>query len=136
MGAAIMGVGGAMYAFGARAISPETFTHFFGTSLIWTMVIVGGSGNNRGVLLGAYVVWAFWQSSLLIQSYDMPDMLQVRVPFFRDMILGLLIVLVLLFMPKGLIPERARVSIWAERALRGMREKNPRGPAPPSERSE
>jgi len=131
MGAVIMGVGGAMYAFEARAISPETFTHFFGTFLIWTMVIVGGSGNNKGVLVGAYVVWAFWQSSLLIQSYDMPDVLQVRIPFFRDMILGLLIVIVLLFMPKGLIPERARVSIWAERALRGIRQADAGGPAPP-----
>jgi branched-chain amino acid transport system permease protein len=136
MGAAIMGVGGAMYGFEARAISPETFTHFFGTFLIWTMVIVGGSGNNRGVILGAYVVWAFWQSSLLIQSYDMPDVLQVRVPFFRDMLLGLLIVIVLLFMPKGLIPERARVSIWAERALRGMHQVVPREAAAPPARDE
>jgi len=42
-GAVIMGIGGAIYAYETRAISPETFTHFFGTFLVWTMLIVGGS---------------------------------------------------------------------------------------------
>lgn len=130
LGAMVMGIGGAMYAFQARSISPETFTHFFGTFLIWTMVIVGGSGNNNGVLVGVYTVWGFWQASLLIQSYDMPAVVQVRLPFFRDMILGSLIVLVLLLMPRGLIPEGSRVSIWAERATRRMR-RDASAPGPP-----
>jgi branched-chain amino acid transport system permease protein len=135
LGAVIMGAGGAMYAFGARAISPETFTHYFATFIIWTMVIVGGSGNNRGVLLGAYVVWGFWQSSLLVQSYDLPEVLQVRIPFVRDMILGLLIVIVLLFMPRGLLPEHSRVSVWAERAARRARPRGPEDPPPAADQA-
>lgn len=124
LGAVIMGVGGAMYAFQVRSISPDAFTNFFGTFLIWTMVIVGGSGNNNGVLVGAYVVYGFWQSSLLVQSYDLPEVWAQRVPYFRDLILGLAIVTVLLLMPRGMIPEGRRVSIWAERAVR-------RGQPPP-----
>jgi branched-chain amino acid transport system permease protein len=130
LGAFIMGVGGAMYAFQTRAISPSTFTHFFATFLIWTMLIVGGPGNNRGALLGSYVVWGFWQSTLLIQSYDLPDVIQVRIPFIRDLALGLLIVCVLLLMPKGLLPEVRRVSIWAERSVKQMQRNS--GPDPPS----
>ncbi len=118
LGAVIMGLGGATYAFQSRAISPETFTHFFGTFLIWTMVMVGGSGNNNGAIVGAYVVWGFWQSTLLIQSYDLPDLLATRISFIRDMALGALIVIVLLLMPAGLVPEKRGVSIWAERAAR------------------
>jgi branched-chain amino acid transport system permease protein len=118
LGSVIMGIGGAMYAFQVRSISPEAFTNFFGTFLIWTMVIVGGSGNNNGVLVGAYVVFGFWQSTLLIQSYDLPKVLDQRIPYFRDLLLGLAIVVVLLLMPRGLIPEVRRVSIWAERAVR------------------
>jgi branched-chain amino acid transport system permease protein len=121
LGSVIMGVGGAMYAFQVRSISPEAFTNFFGTFLIWTMVIVGGSGNNNGVLVGAYVVFGFWQSTLLIQSYDLPEALDQRIPFFRDLLLGLAIIVVLLLMPRGLIPEGRRVSIWAERAVRRSR---------------
>jgi branched-chain amino acid transport system permease protein len=131
VGSVIMGVGGALYAFQVRSISPEAFTNFFGTFLIWTMVIVGGSGNNNGVLLGAYVVFGFWQSTLLIQSYDLPEALEQRVPFFRDLLLGLAIVIVLLLMPRGLIPEGRRVSIWAERATRRMRPPARAGPDPP-----
>ena len=128
LGSVIMGVGGAMYAFQARSISPEAFTNFFGTFLIWTMVIVGGSGNNNGVLVGAYVVFGLWQSTLLIQSYDLPKVLDQRIPYFRDLLLGLAIVVVLLLMPRGLIPEGRRVSIWAERAVRRVQ---PPAHAPP-----
>lgn len=133
LGAVIMGVGGAMYAFQVRSISPDTFTNFFGTFLIWTMVIVGGSGNNNGVLVGAYVVYGFWQSSLLVQSYDLPDVWAQRVPFFRDLILGLAIVIVLLLMPRGMVPEGRRVSIWAERAVRREQPPPSVDPDPPSD---
>jgi branched-chain amino acid transport system permease protein len=128
LGCVIMGIGGALYAFQVRSISPEAFTNFFGTFLIWTMVIVGGSGNNNGVLVGAYVVFGFWQASLLIQSYDLPEVWAQRVPYIRDLILGMAIIVVLLLMPRGLIPEERRVSIWVERAVR--RAAPPRRPAP------
>jgi branched-chain amino acid transport system permease protein len=48
VGAMIMGIGGAAYAYYSRSVSPDAFTHFFGTFLIWAMLIVGGSGNNKG----------------------------------------------------------------------------------------
>ena len=120
LGAVIMGIGGAMYAFQTRAISPSTFTHFFATFLFWTMLIVGGTGNNKGAIVGAYVIWGFWQATLLLQSYDLPTVVQVRVPFVRDLALGLLIVVVLLLMPRGLLPEERRVSIWVERTVRRL----------------
>ena len=30
------------------------------TFLIWVMVIVGGSGNNFGAILGGFAVWFLW----------------------------------------------------------------------------
>jgi branched-chain amino acid transport system permease protein len=132
LGAVIMGVGGAIYGFQSRAISPETFTHFFGTFLIWTMLIVGGSGNNAGAVVGAYVLWGFWQSTLLIQGYELPTALDSRIPFFRDLSLGILIIAVLLLMPRGLVPEERRVSIWAERHTR----RGPGDTGPPSAAAE
>jgi ABC-type branched-subunit amino acid transport system permease subunit len=68
--------------------------------------------------VGAYVVFGFWQASLLIQSYDLPEVWAQRVPYIRDLLLGLAIIVVLLLMPRGLIPEERRVSIWVERAVR------------------
>jgi branched-chain amino acid transport system permease protein len=119
VGAMIMGIGGAIYAYTNRAISPDTFTHFFGTFIFWAMLIVGGSGNNKGAVLGAYVVWGFWTITLQLQGYDLPTAVSSRIFFIRDFILGALIVIVLLLRPQGLLPEERRVSLWVERQAKG-----------------
>ncbi len=121
LGAVIMGIGGAVYAYETRAISPESFTHFFGTFLIWAMLITGGSGNSKGAILGAYIIWGFWQATDLVQSYSMPELISIRISFFRDFTLGVLIVLILLLRPQGLLAEERRVSIWVDRHVRRLR---------------
>lgn len=121
LGAAVMGAGGAFYAFQQGAISPETFTHFFGTFIFWAMLIAGGSGNMAGAIVGTYVIWGLWSVTLQIQGYDLPRFLADRVPYLRDTLVGLTIVAVLLGNPRGLLPERARVSRWLDRRVRSMR---------------
>ncbi len=56
-GSMIMGVGGALYAHYTKAISPDVFTPLYGTFIIWVMLMAGGSGNNRGAIVGAFLVW-------------------------------------------------------------------------------
>ena len=119
VGAMIMGVGGAIYAYANGAVSPTTFNHFFGTFIFWAMLIVGGSGNNKGAVLGAYVIWGFWTITLQVAGYDLPLAITSRIFFIRDFILGALIVVVLLLRPQGLLPEERRVSIWVERQSKG-----------------
>ena len=62
IGSAIMGLGGALYASFIGFISPEDFLPIL-TFQIWTMLIVGGSGNNKGAILGALLMWAVWTLS-------------------------------------------------------------------------
>ena len=133
LGGVIMGMGGAMFAFQNRAISPDTFTHFFGTFLIWTMIIVGGSGNLGGAIVGAYVIRGFLWSVDLVQGYELPELLETRIPFLSDLAIGVLIVGTLLVMPRGLLPEERRVSIWVERRVRrkGSETRAPPAPAEP-----
>jgi len=125
-GAALMGAGGAIYAYQQGAISPDAFTHFFGTFVVWTMLMVGGSGNNLGAVLGAFIVWGFWSITLQLQGYDIPDGLRTRMFYLRDMIIGALIIIVLLLRPRGLLPERRRVSRWLERRVARMRRQEQR----------
>jgi branched-chain amino acid transport system permease protein len=130
LGAMIMGIGGAVYSANQGSIVPDTFSHFFGTFIIWAMLMVGGSGSNRGALVGAYVVWGFWTLAGLIQPHvpewaetlrlqhlrsDLPQELEDRTPYVRDLLIGLLIVVVLLLRPKGLMGEEGRVSLFAGR---------------------
>lgn len=117
-GAVIMGMGGAVFGFGRGSVSPDTFDHFFATFLFWAMLIVGGSGNNWGAIVGAFVVWGVWTISLQLNGYDLPGILQVRIFFIRDLLIGSTIVLFLLLRPQGLVPEQRRVSSWLDRRVR------------------
>ena len=101
VGGMVMGLAGAIWAHRIGTIGPEAFSDLFGTFLVWTMVIVGGSGNNRGVVLGALVVGFFWFGTPLIQE-DLPDVLGTRVFQIRQLVIGLLIVVFLLLRPQGL----------------------------------
>jgi branched-chain amino acid transport system permease protein len=121
LGAAIMGAGGAFFAFQQGAISPDTFTHFFGTFILWAMLIAGGSGNMVGAMVGVYVIWGLWSTTLQLQGYELPPFLAGRIPHIRDTLIGLTIVLVLLINPRGLIPEQARVSRWLDQRVSQLR---------------
>lgn len=132
LGAIIMGVGGSMYAYASSSLTPEAFTHFFATFLFWAMLIVGGSGNNKGAIAGAYVLWGFWSITLQLQGYDLPEGIKTRMPYFRELVLGALIVGVLLLRPAGLLPQERRVSIWVERRFRRLRWAERRPPSAPA----
>ena len=109
LGAFIMGVGGALYAHYVRAITPDTFVPMFGTFLIWVMLIVGGSGNNKGAILGALVVWLIWdRTGALVSNSQDP-----RIFYVRNLLIGVLVVGVLLLRPKGILGEEKRVSVYA-----------------------
>ncbi len=129
LGAVVMGIGGSVFAYERGGFTPETFTHFFGTFLFWVMLIVGGSGSNRGAILGAYMVWGLWQITLFLPGYPLPGFLKARIFSLRDLVLGALIISVLLLRPQGLIPEERRVSIWVERLRRRREQPSPKGAA-------
>lgn len=129
VGAMIMGIGGAAYAYYSRSVSPDAFTHFFGTFLIWAMLIVGGSGNNKGAILGAYIVWGFYSVTGLMRAYFADwgvEFLELRMSYIRDLVVGALIIIVLLLRPAGLLPEERRVSLFMQRE-----DKQPRPPGEP-----
>jgi branched-chain amino acid transport system permease protein len=109
LGAFIMGVGGALYAHYVRAITPDTFVPMFGTFLIWVMLIVGGSGNNKGAILGALVVWFIWDRTGAIANNAQDP----RIFYVRNLLIGILVVGVLLLRPKGILGEEKRVSLYA-----------------------
>jgi branched-chain amino acid transport system permease protein len=111
LGAVIMGIGGAMYGHYVKAITPDTFAPFFGTFFIWVMLVVGGSGNSKGAVLGAFVVWGIWTGTDWIINHS-PGGLETRIFYIRNLLIGLLIVGVLLVRPKGILGEEKRVSLY------------------------
>ncbi len=104
-GAALMGLGGALFAHLNRTITPEAIDPMVATFLIWIMLILGGSGNNRGALLGVAVVWVIWSMSEMVTD-QLPAEYAIKAKYLRVFLIGLMLQLVLRFRPEGLLPER------------------------------
>ena len=117
IGAAIMGFAGALFAQHLRLIEPtNTFDPAKVTFLVWVMLILGGSGNNRGAMLGAFLIWTIWSASELMiagiidlagyvfQTFD-TGVLATRAGFLRMMLIGILMQVVLQKYPAGILPE-------------------------------
>ena len=103
-GACLMGLGGALLAHFNRSITPEAIDPMIATFLIWIMLILGGSGNNRGAILGAAVVWIIWSMTEILADQLPPEM-AIQAKYIRMFLIGLMLQLVLRFRPEGLLPE-------------------------------
>ena len=121
LGSAVVGLAGAMLTTLDGQFTPASYLPLRFTFLIWIMVIVGGSGNNFGSILGGFVIWFFWVeseplglwlmdviTSPLSETSPLRDHLLASAAHMRLMTMGLLMLLMLRFAPQGLIPETKR----------------------------
>ena len=113
LGGALMGLAGAMEAHFIGFIAPENYLSSL-TFQVWAMLIVGGSGNNLGALIGAAVIWALWTASGLIISDFVPAAFEARAAALRIVAIGVLLAAMIVVRPRGLVGERALVSRHVE----------------------
>ncbi len=119
LGSAICGLAGAMMTTLDGQLTPGSYQPLRFTFLIWVMVIVGGSGNNFGSVLGGLLIWFFWIKvepigNWLMQlvTIGMEDGSALKVHLLdsaahmRLFSMGIVLLLVLRFSPRGLIPEK------------------------------
>ena len=119
LGSAICGIAGAMMTTLDGQLTPGSYQPLRFTFLIWVMVIVGGSGNNFGAVLGGFLIWFLWvqvepmsQYLVILLTAGMAEDNAVRlhmmesVAYMRLLTMGLVLLLVLRFSPRGLIPEK------------------------------
>lgn len=104
-GAFMMGVGGALYAHFTGFISPEAFKPMQTTFIVWIMLIIGGSGNNFGVLIGSLITWGIWTGTEFITGM-LPAVYTTQAATLRVILIGVFLEIVLLNMPEGLFPEK------------------------------
>jgi branched-chain amino acid transport system permease protein len=119
LGSAVIGIAGAMLTTLDGQFIPTSYQPLRFTFIIWVMVIVGGSGNNWGAVLGGFVIWFFWieaepiglwlmdvLTSGMAEDSGLRKHLLNSAAHMRLMTMGLILLLVLRFSPRGLIPER------------------------------
>ena len=109
LGSMLMGLAGGLHASFFGFISPADFQPIL-TFQAWTMLILGGSGNNRGAIIGAVAVWALWSGSGTLLHAVLPSALQVRGAALQVVLIGVMLAAMLLFRPRGLVGEEAVVS--------------------------
>jgi branched-chain amino acid transport system permease protein len=120
LGAALMGLAGAYLAQYLKYIGPETSDPASITFLVWVMLIMGGSGNNRGAILGAFLLWFIWSATeiftprlLTLIADALPpetaDWLRaettVKSAYLRVFLIGLVLQIVLQRYARGILPE-------------------------------
>ncbi|MDV4144237.1 branched-chain amino acid ABC transporter permease [Shimia sp. FJ5] len=119
LGSAVCGIAGAMLTTLDGQLTPGTYQPLRFTFLIWVMVIVGGSGNNLGAVLGGFLIWWLWVeveplghwamefvTSGMAEDSALRNHLIDSAAHMRLLTMGVILLLVLRFSPRGLIPER------------------------------
>jgi len=119
IGSAIVGFAGAMLVTYDGILYPAGYQPLRFTFLIWVMVIVGGSGNNLGAVLGAFIIWFMWvQSSPMglwvvemignnVQDGNtLVEFLEDRVFYLRLIFMGAILLVIMRFYPSGILPEK------------------------------
>ncbi|WP_300035214.1 branched-chain amino acid ABC transporter permease [uncultured Roseobacter sp.] len=108
-GSVIMGLSGGLYGTFYAFISPQDVLPIL-TFQIWAMLIVGGAGNNRGAVAGAFLIWGAWTASGWALSRFAPLEMQLYTGSVQFVLIGFVIVGMLMWRPQGLFAERLVVS--------------------------
>jgi branched-chain amino acid transport system permease protein len=118
LGSAVIGFAGAMMTSMDGQLTPGTYNPLRFTFLVWVMVIVGGSGNNWGTVLGGLLIGWLW---LVVENIG-PNIMGVitaglpegvlkahllgSAEHMRLLSMGVILLVVMRFSPRGLIPEK------------------------------
>ena len=122
LGSAVIGLAGAMLTTLDGQFTPVGYNPLRFTFLIWVMVIIGGSGNNWGAVLGGFFIWFFWIEAepiglwlidALTSELDPQSVVRAHLlegaAHMRLMTVGIILLLTLRYAPEGLIPEKKRL---------------------------
>ncbi len=109
LGGSIAGVAGAFYAWQLTTVYPSNFEPLV-TFNAWTMVVLGGAGNNAGAVLGAIIFWGY---DALTREYlpklGLLDSTQLGP--FRIMVIGLILMLLMVWRPQGLLGKKEELTL-------------------------
>lgn len=121
IGSAVVGLGGAMLVTLGGQFTPGAYNPMRFTFLVWVMMILGGSGSNRGAILGGCLVWLFWVEAETLGNWfvaTLSGFLGDGSPIRRSLVdnaaqmrlavMGALLICVVRFAPAGLIPAKRK----------------------------
>ena len=102
---AITALTGALWSFYCSFVKDTLFQRATWTYWPWLMLILGGPGNNAGTFLGCAIVIAM-RRIIIVYKWFFAKILFFPVSYFEQILLGTLLIVVMIFRPSGLIPEK------------------------------
>lgn len=109
LGGFIAGLAGALYAWQLTVVYPDNFQPLL-TFNAWTIVVLGGAGNNLGTILGAAIFWAYQSVTRFILS-DIIPLDDARLGAFRVMMIGLLLMVLMVWRPQGILGNKEELTL-------------------------
>jgi neutral amino acid transport system permease protein len=109
LGGAIAGVAGAFYAWNLTFINPDGFIPLI-TFQAWIIVVLGGSGNNAGTLLGAVIFWMYNTVTRFVLPAIVP-LDDARLGALRIMVIGLLLIVLMMVRPQGILGKKEELTL-------------------------
>jgi neutral amino acid transport system permease protein len=109
LGGLIAGIAGSLYAWQLTVVYPDNFLPLV-TFNAWTIVVLGGAGNNVGTLLGAAIFWAYQSLTRFILS-DIVPLDDARLGAFRVMMIGLLLMVLMVWRPQGILGKKEELTL-------------------------
>jgi len=108
LGSAIAALSGSLLAFYLQYINPMNFQPVE-TFYAWIIVIMGGSGNNRGTIIGAILLWGFFSTTRFIEGYlyFSPSAASAT----RIVLIGTILIVVMMFRPQGILGRKEELAI-------------------------
>lgn len=114
---AILGLGGALHAFSIGAVVAEGYGRVDFSFWPWLMMIVGGTGNNLGVLVGTFTLVMMRRVMIVSKHYFV--FLPFDVLWLEPILLAMMLGLTLIFRPSGILPERPlKLDQYMQKVLR------------------
>jgi len=104
IGSVLASMGGALFVLYAGSVTPS-FTRYTWTFIPWLMLLLGGLGSNVGTLVGT-TAWFTIYDLILYYKYALQGVLPFDVVWLNYLLLGVVVMLILIFRPQGLIPEK------------------------------
>jgi neutral amino acid transport system permease protein len=109
LGGAIAGIAGSFFAWQLTFINPDGFIPLL-TFQAWIIVVVGGSGNNVGTLLGSAIFWAYNEVTRFMLPHLLP-LDDARLGAFRVMVIGLMLIVLMMWRPQGILGKKEELTL-------------------------
>uniref|UniRef100_A0A7C5LAV4 Branched-chain amino acid ABC transporter permease n=1 Tax=Caldiarchaeum subterraneum TaxID=311458 RepID=A0A7C5LAV4_CALS0 len=105
LSSAMAAVAGALWAFNSQSVIASTYDRFNWTFWPWVMVIIGGAGNHKGVLLGT-LIFVVLRRTIDTYRYVLEPLIPFSLVWLDRLLFGVALIIVLIVRPQGIVPDR------------------------------